>query len=153
MINELDIHTNFKSEKTVYSLQRIETYLEALKRHGTPIPEPIEQEINKELALISSFDGSESELQFKLFALYDHIKKMMAAELKLVPKNHYQSIWMSLGLSLFGLPVGLLWYFMTDSVVYIALGLPIGLLIGMSVGINLDRKAEREGRQLDFTPR
>ena len=55
---------------------------------------------------------------------------------------------MVLGMSVFGLPIGLMFMTALDNAGLLALGLPIGLSIGIALGSGMDAKAKEEGRQL-----
>jgi hypothetical protein len=69
--------------------------------------------------------------------------------MKLVPKDYYRSLWMTLGMSAFGIPMGVVFGISMGSMAYLGIGLPIGLVIGIAVGTAMDKKALEEGRQLD----
>ena len=78
------------------------------------------------------------------------ILKVMEKEQKIVPKKHYQTLWMVLGMSSFGLPMGVAFALALGNIGLMGLGLPIGMGIGLAVGTNMDKKALAEGRQLAF---
>ena len=69
--------------------------------------------------------------------------------MKLVPKFYYRNLWMVLGMSAFGIPLGVAFSMSIKNMAFIGIGLPIGMAIGMIVGTNMDKKAFDEGRQLD----
>ena len=76
------------------------------------------------------------------------LTKLAATKMKLSPPGHYTSQWMVLGMSVFGLPIGLMFMTALDNAGLLALGLPIGLGIGIALGSGMDAKAKEEGRQL-----
>ena len=78
------------------------------------------------------------------------ITKILEKQLKLVPKNYYRNLWMVLGMSIFGLPIGFLFGTAIGNLGLVGVGLPIGMSIGLGLGINFDKKAFKEGRQLDI---
>ena len=57
---------------------------------------------------------------------------------------------MTLGMSAFGLPMGLALSTATDNFGLLGVGLPIGMVIGMAMGTGMDKKAKEEGRQLEI---
>ena len=57
---------------------------------------------------------------------------------------------MVLGMSSFGLPMGVAFGLALGNIGLMGLGLPIGMGIGLAVGTNMDKKALAEGRQLAF---
>jgi hypothetical protein len=71
-------------------------------------------------------------------------------ELKVVPKNYYRTLWMALGMSAFGLPIGTAIGLFLGNIGLLAVGLPIGMGIGAVVGTNMDKKALAEGRTMDI---
>lgn len=77
--------------------------------------------------------------------------KLLEKELKLVPKDHYRTRWMVVGMSAFGLPFGVVFGTSLGNMAYLGLGLPIGMGIGIAIGASMDEKAKKEGRQLTLT--
>lgn len=57
---------------------------------------------------------------------------------------------MAIGMSVFGLPLGVAFSAALDSYAYIGIGLPIGLAIGMALGSRKDDEAASEGRLLEM---
>lgn len=74
---------------------------------------------------------------------------MLEKEHKIVPKNYYQSLWMLLGMAAFGLPIGAAFGASIGNMAFLSIGLPIGMVIGLAMGAGMDKKALKEGRQLD----
>lgn len=77
------------------------------------------------------------------------VLKQVEKELKIVPKNHYRTLWMLFGFTAFGLPIGTILGLITDNMGLLGAGLPIGMGIGLVLGSEMDKKAFKEGRQLD----
>ena len=75
---------------------------------------------------------------------------MTEKELKIVTKNYYRNLWMVLGMSAFGLPLGVAFGLSLGNIGLLAIGLPIGMAIGTLVGSKLDKKALESGKQLDI---
>ena len=74
----------------------------------------------------------------------------MEREYKLVVKNHYRNMWMALGMSMFGVPLGVVFGFSIGNMGFLGIGLPIGMAIGLAIGTKLDEKAKKEGNVLDI---
>ena len=106
--------------------------------------------INTEVEAINAETGSEKAQRAKLKKSQTRILKLIEKELKLVTKNHYRNLWTALGMSVFGIPLGVAFGASLGNMAYLGIGLPIGLAIGMAVGTNMDQKAKEEGRQLDI---
>ncbi len=75
--------------------------------------------------------------------------RLLEKEVELVPRNHHSNLWRGLGIAVFGVPLGLAVGSSVGEIGLVGLGLPVGVVFGTAVGILLDRKAHREGRQLD----
>jgi hypothetical protein len=81
---------------------------------------------------------------------YQHILKLVQEKLNWVPKDFYRNQWMALGLSVFGLPLGVVMGLALDDMTYMAVFFPLGMVFGMGIGAGLDKKAVEEGRVLDL---
>jgi hypothetical protein len=57
---------------------------------------------------------------------------------------------MALGIAVYGVPLGLAFGVSLDNMAFLGIGIPIGLAIGIGVGNGMDKKALKEGRQLDL---
>lgn len=78
------------------------------------------------------------------------IIKVVEKELKIVPKNYYRNLWLVVGMSAFGLPIGVAFGLSIGNIGLLGIGLPIGMGIGIAIGSGMDKKAFEEGRQLDI---
>lgn len=136
-----------QNEKLTKSFMALQSVLEALK--DRPVPDEEISIINQRIEEVNTFQGTDKELNKKLRSVRRAILQLVEKELKLVPKNHYRNMWMAIGMSAFGIPMGMAFSISLDSFAFLAIGLPIGMSIGMAVGSAMDKKAEEEGRQLD----
>jgi hypothetical protein len=131
-------------------LQKVYTQFEKLidELKAIALPEKITVFINAsidELNLISH-EKLRSQTKKKQSKIITLIEK----ELKIVPINHYRNTWMAIGMSAFGVPLGVALGASLGNMGFIAIGLPIGMAIGLSVGTSMDKKAQEEGRQLNM---
>ena len=78
------------------------------------------------------------------------ILKQIEKELKIVPINYYQNLWMIFGFTSFGLPIGVAIGLSLGNIAYLGVGLPFGFIIGNAIGSSMDKKALAEGRQLNI---
>lgn len=78
------------------------------------------------------------------------IIKVLEKEFHIVPKNYYRNMWMAIGMTIFGLPLGTVLGLSLQNMGLIGIGLPIGLAIGAAVGSAKDKKASESGNQLDI---
>lgn len=139
------IYQHKKLKKCALNLQGI---LEALRQREIPREAAIQ--INQEVNEVNTFSGDDKGLRKKIKAAKTTILKLVEKELKLVPRNHYRNLWMAIGMSSFGLPMGVAFGFAMDNMAFLGIGLPIGMAIGLAIGSNMDENARKEGRQLDI---
>lgn len=111
------------------------------------LPSKIVDTLNSEIEEINSSTSSEKKLRKLIRATQSKSIQLLEKELKLVVKNHYRNVWLAVGMSAFGVPLGVVFGMNMD---LIGLGLPIGMVIGMVIGTRMDKKAFEEGRQLDL---
>jgi hypothetical protein len=114
------------------------------------LPDVMVHHINSEIDAIGKFPGTTDETAKKLTAFQKDLLQKLKKEQKLVPKNHYRNIWLTLGMVVFGLPIGTILGFLFKNLSLLAVGMPIGLGIGIAFGSFRDQKVKNEGRQLDF---
>ena len=113
------------------------------------LPEEIVISINNEIDAINSIADIGKELRKQIRRRSNRIVRLLEKDLKLVPIKHYRNMWMALGMAVFGIPLGAAFGSSLGNMAYLGIGLPIGFAIGLSFGTGLDKKALKEGRQLD----
>jgi hypothetical protein len=64
---------------------------------------------------------------------------------KVVPIHYYRKLWFVLGMTAFGLPIGVAIGMSLGNIGLLGVGLPIGMAIGFGVGSRLDKKHWRKG--------
>ena len=79
------------------------------------------------------------------------VARLVEQDLKLVPRGYYRNLWMVLGMSAFGIPMGVVFGMLLDNIAFIGVGMPFGMMIGIALGESMDQKAAAEGRQLDVS--
>lgn len=106
--------------------------------------------INQTIAKINAVDVEGKALWNTIRKEQSRLLKQIEKEMKLVPKGYYRQVWLAVGMAAFGLPLGTVYGLLFKNMAFIGMGLPIGLAIGMAVGDAMDKKAAKEGRQLDI---
>jgi hypothetical protein len=134
-----------KFSKQFNSLQSL---LESIEKKE--IPEEQLKKINEIIGGINVFSGPDPQLLKTLKTGQAAILKLLEKELKIVPKSYYQTLWLVLGMSAFGMPLGVAFGAIMGNMGLLGIGLPIGMSIGIAVGTGMDTKAKNEGRQLDW---
>jgi hypothetical protein len=120
------------------------------------IDELRKKELSEEITAFVNLDIEELNL-ITVENLKNQVKKKQAKiitqlekELKIVPKNHYRNTWLAIGMSIFGIPLGVAFGASLGNMALLGIGLPIGMVIGLAIGTGMDQKAFKEGRQLDI---
>lgn len=137
-----------QNEKLLNAFNQLDKVLIELKKKE--VPDKIKITINNTIDELNSFKGSEKELKKQIRKAQSVIIKLIEKKLKIVPKNHYRNIWLVVGMSAFGIPIGLALGASQGNNGMLGIGLPIGMVIGIAVGTSMDKKALKEGRQLDL---
>jgi hypothetical protein len=114
------------------------------------LPDKLVLSINKDIDEINAPSPSIRVLKTLIRKKQLTIIQLLEKELKLVCKNHYRNTWLALGMTVFGLPLGVVFGSLMDNMALLSIGLPIGMGIGIAIGTSLDKKASDEGRQLDI---
>nr|WP_315151937.1 hypothetical protein [uncultured Flavobacterium sp.] len=114
------------------------------------LPQKIIESINLDIEELNSTSLTSNDFIKLTKQKQTKIIKVIEKELKIVPKNYYRNIWLALGMSAFGLPIGVAFGLSVGNIGLLAIGLPIGMAIGMAVGSKMDKKAFEESRQLNI---
>ncbi|MBY5950213.1 hypothetical protein KUV23_04465 [Algoriphagus marincola] len=145
LIERSEIEQNSKLN-TAYSL--LKNLLSELRKREIPIE--ILNSINQEIDKLNGFSGSDKELLKQVRNSQSLILSLVKKELGLVPKGHFQTMWMAMGMATFGIPFGVVFGLTLGNMAFFAIGIPIGMSIGLAIGAGMDKKAQEEGRQLDI---
>ena len=144
------------SIKLQKSFQQLESLLGAIEQHVTAdgthtIADNTAAKISEEITAVNAIpDLNGDSLLQSIKKAQTEILKLLEKEEKIVPVNHYRKLWMMMGMSTFGLPIGVAFGLSLGNMGMLGIGLPIGIAIGIGVGSSMDNKAKLAGRQLDF---
>ena len=115
------------------------------------VTDSIIQTINNEVEEINTSDSlTTNDLRKVIKKKQTAILRLIEKDLKLVPKNYYRTLWLALGMTVFGIPLGVLAGVLLGQPGLFAIGLPIGVAIGVTVGTLMDKTAAKENRQLNL---
>jgi ABC-type phosphate/phosphonate transport system permease subunit len=106
--------------------------------------------IDQEIVALNSISHADKSFGRLLKEKENKIIRLSEKRHKVVPRNYYRKLWMILGMSAFGIPMGVAFGISLGNLGLLGLGLPIGMAVGVGVGSMMDKKALQEGRQLDF---
>lgn len=113
------------------------------------LPAEVTEEINAKIQVLNSFSGSMPQYTKKIKTVKKEILSLLQKRLGLVPENYYTTLWMALGISAFGLPIGIVIFTLSGSAAFIGIGLIFGVAGGLALGTSLDKKAKAENKVLD----
>lgn len=143
-INKLETRHDLDSNKRLRkAYEAMQGLIDSLNKKD--LSKEIATNINSDIKVLNSFQGSEKELKKALHKTKAEVLKFVENELKYVPKNHYRSLWM-----VFGMLIGSALSSMSGDPTFISFGLPLGMVLGLAYGTTLDKKVEEEGRQLEM---
>ncbi|MBS3737586.1 hypothetical protein [Mesohalobacter halotolerans] len=134
--------------KALKQFQKFEKLLDSLSQKE--LPKSVLDDINQQVDSLNLSQVDTKTYHKDLRKSYNDILKLLKKELKIVPKHYYRNMWLAVGMSSFGLPIGVGFGLAFDNMAFLAIGLPIGMSIGMAFGSGMDNKAKEEGKQLDI---
>lgn len=137
-----------ENKKLVKRYASFEKLIEALKK--VEIPDTLIESVNRDIEKINTFSGSEKELGKLIRRSKTRILRMVEKETGIVPRGHYRLKWFALGMVVFGVPMGVGFGLAVDNLAFIGIGIPIWMIIGIAIGTNMDKRAAKKGKQLDF---
>ena len=144
----MDVPDSFQDERLAADHRSLGNLLRALTDRDAPAD--VVGDINAEIERVNAAAVSARDLAKATRSAYTSIVQLVEKRLKLVPRDYYRTLWTSLGLAVFGIPMGVAMGIALDNMAFLGAGLPIGLAIGVGVGASMDSKAAAEGRQLEI---
>lgn len=139
---------NNPNPKFAKKLTKLKALLTALEAKDLPLNAI--GDINSDIAHFNRQDITQPKLHRQVCKLQNKILKKLERQFKIVPKHYYRDLWMILGMSAFGIPLGVAFGASLGNMAFIGTLMPVGMVIGIAVGTVMDNKAEKEGRQLNF---
>ena len=133
-----------KTENRYIQLGKILNELE--KRQ---LPQETTDYVDREIEQLNAISNDDKFFVKAIKEKENKIIKWIEKKHKIVPKSYYQTLWMILGMSAFGIPMGAAFGIIMKNMGLLGIGLPIGMGVGVAFGAYLDKKAFTEGRQLD----
>lgn len=114
------------------------------------LPDCTVSAVNKEIEEVNATTKVWNSMRRLVLKKQSKIVRLIEKEHKIVPKNYYRNLWLVLGMSVFGIPIGAAIGSSIGNMGLIGIGLPIGMAFGMVAGARMDKKALKEGRQLSI---
>ena len=143
LIERHDISENQKAHNAYSKLSELLKELEFKN-----LPSETVSVINDEVEELNSISSSDKQLLKIIKDKENKIIRLIVNKHKIVPANYYRKLWMILGMSSFGIPLGVVFGISIGNLALLGIGMPIGMAIGIGIGSIMDKKANTEGRQL-----
>ena len=145
LIERNNISENVKADKAYLKFTQLLNELELKK-----IPTETVILINNELEKLNLVSTTDKKFYSLIKDKENRIIRLIENKHKIVPINYYRNLWMILGMSSFGIPLGVVLGFSLGNLALLGIGIPIGMAVGVGFGTYLDKKANKEGRQLQY---
>lgn len=145
LITRQKITENIKASNQYKQLGALLIALEAMQ-----LPKETTDFIDEQIEQLNAISDTDKSFVKAIKEKENKIVKWLEKKHKIVPKRYYQTLWMVLGMSAFGVPIGAAFGISMGNIGLLGIGLPIGMGVGVGVGAYLDKKALNEGRQLNI---
>lgn len=147
MIQPLKDRTRFQSKVLTRYYTRFKSLIDELRERT--LSDTTVNFINEQIEVINR-NHDEMELKKLVRKAQCAIIKKLQKDHKIVPKGYYTTMWMALGMSAFGIPMGAAFGAATDNMGLLGIGIPIGMSLGIAIGAQKDAQAAKNGLQLKF---
>jgi hypothetical protein len=114
------------------------------------LPPEVVVVMNTEIVRLNTLADDHKRLRAGMRAVKRKLLKSALDDLELVPKNYYRNMWLALGMSVIGLPLGALFSVLQDNYSFISFGFLIGMVLGLAIGTEMDKRALEDNRQLQL---
>lgn len=144
LLQKTEIEKHIKLNEAYIQFEKL---LSELRKRD--LPDSLVLCINKGIEELNTTLITGDDLRKSIKKIQNGIIKLLEKEIKLVPKNYYRNLWLALGIAAFGIPFGVAIGISLGNMAFLGIGFPIGLAVGIALGSSMDKKAFKEGRQLD----
>lgn len=127
---------------------QFEKFIEEL--NARKLPDQTVEIIDKHIEDLNASLLSGNAFNRLLIKKRKRIIKLLENKHKLVPKHYYRNRWMVVGICTFGIPIGVAFGASMGNMGFMTTGLPFGMVLGLAIGLGLDKKALKQGRQLNI---
>ncbi|WP_300492212.1 hypothetical protein [Flavobacterium sp.] len=142
-----EIQNTSENSKLPPLYTQFQKLLEELRKKE--LPDTLIESINQDIEVLNTTTLTDDKLRKLFKEKQTKIVRLVEKEVKIVPQKYYMTLWLAIGMSAFGIPLGTVLGLSLGNMGLLGIGLPIGMAIGIAVGTNMDKKALQEGRQLD----
>ncbi len=117
---------------------------------GMELNTAVQEEIVRSVQELNTFQGNDAKLISLARKKINRILQVLEKEMNVVAKNHHRTRWLVLGMTTFGVPMGIAIGLSLQNMAFLGIGISVGFAFGIAIGSYLDQKAAREGRQLFY---
>jgi hypothetical protein len=104
-IKDLTIKGEYKGdEKLEKRISNFQSYIDLL--NSRDLDNDIIDAINSSIDELNNFEGSKRKFKLRLMKVRSQVVRHVEKQAKLVPQNYYRKLWLALGMSVFGMPIG-----------------------------------------------
>lgn len=141
---------NFSSQKN--ELVKEYTLLKKLiiELHERELPPEVVVDLNTEIAQLNSILDNDETLGSNIKQVKKKLLISLHRDLGLVPKNYYRNYGLAIGMSVIGVPIGVLLSILFNDYSYIAIGYMLGIVAGLAIGKLFDKNALENNQQLQL---
>lgn len=137
-----------ENTKMANQYKQLEAMLNVLEARN--LPQETTDFINQEIERLNAIADADKSFARTIKNTENKILRYVEKKHKIVPQKYYTKLWLVLGMSAFGIPLGVAYGLVMKNMGLLGIGLPIGMGVGAAFGTYLDKKALNEGRQLDI---
>ena len=91
-----ELENAINNPRLIKAYNKVHYLIEALSTKE--IPSEVLNSINEAIKFLNSFSGTEKEITKAFNKKYKNILTLVKKELRFVPKNHYKTLWMVMGM-------------------------------------------------------
>ncbi len=143
-IHHLEISAD-SDEKLYASITHLKILISEIENKG--VPEEVCYKINYQIDKMNSFaNKKEGILNRQLEITYYRILYILRRDVGIIPENYYRNLYLALGMSVFGLPLGALIASFLENTSYLIFGMLFGLAVGIVIGSKKDQIADKENK-------
>lgn len=114
------------------------------------LPPEVVVELNMEIAHLNAIVEDHKKLFKALKRVKKNVLKILHDDLGLVPKNYYRNFGLAIGMSVIGVPIGVLLSELLNDYSYVAFGFLLGMIAGLAIGNLFDKNALENNQQLQL---
>ncbi|TDQ19130.1 hypothetical protein DFQ04_0947 [Algoriphagus boseongensis] len=135
-------------QKTLKEVEKLNQLISAANQHD--VREDLVAKWNGKFEELRSISAEDKALSKQVNSTFSAFLKDLNTQAGLYSPQHFQTLWMGIGMAAFGIPFGVAFSAILKNFAFIGIGIPIGLSLGIAIGAAKDNQIKKEGKLLDF---